>query len=150
MKKDWLRVIKSLMVLESQRYERVVRMSKEKNSTDPAEQTSPVTEAIEVVACSIPALWLRRIIREINEGIVKKPTTIFLDIKFAIASTFKSCSKYTDVKYHFLHSCIKSKSIQFEYVDTKNMLADLLTKPFHSEDQYNCAQGIGMENFKKN
>jgi hypothetical protein len=42
---------------------------------------------------------------------------------------FHKRSKHIRVRYHFIRGCLKEGSIKASYINTKDQLADLLTKP---------------------
>jgi len=53
-------------------------------------------------------------------------------------------SKHIDVVYHFSRERVARKEVQFEYIKTENMLADVRTKPVPRVKLETCCQGIGM------
>ena len=42
---------------------------------------------------------------------------------------FHERSKHIRVRYHFIRGCLEDGSIKASYINTKDQLADLLTKP---------------------
>jgi hypothetical protein len=56
-----------------------------------------------------------------------------VDSKSALALTknpvFHERSKYIRVRYHFIRDCLEEGSFKTCYINTKNQLVDLLTKP---------------------
>ena len=56
-----------------------------------------------------------------------------MDSKSALAlarnPVFHERSKHIRVRYHFIRGCLEDGSIKASYINTKNQLADLLTKP---------------------
>ena len=42
---------------------------------------------------------------------------------------FHEWSKHIRVRYHFIRGCLEDGSIKASYINTKDQLADLLTKP---------------------
>jgi hypothetical protein len=56
-----------------------------------------------------------------------------VDNKFALAlaknPVFHERSKHIWVRHHFIRGCLKEGSIKVGYINTKDQLADLLTKP---------------------
>ena len=55
-----------------------------------------------------------------------------MDNKSALAlaknPVFHECSKHIRVKYHFVMSCLDEGSVQANYINTQDQLADFLTK----------------------
>jgi hypothetical protein len=56
-----------------------------------------------------------------------------VDSKSALAlaknPVFHERSKHIRVRYHFIQGCLEEGSIKASYINTKDQLADLLTKP---------------------
>ena len=56
-----------------------------------------------------------------------------MDSKSALALTknliFHERSKHIRVRHHFIRGCLEEGSIKAGYINTKDQLADLLTKP---------------------
>jgi hypothetical protein len=56
-----------------------------------------------------------------------------VDSKSALAlaknPVFHERSKHIRVRYHFIRGCLEEGSIKASYINTKDQLADLLTKP---------------------
>ena len=56
-----------------------------------------------------------------------------MDNKSALAlaknPVFHKRSKHIRVKYHFIQGCLEEGTIKASYINTKDQLADLLTKP---------------------
>ena len=50
------------------------------------------------------------------------------NIALARNPVFHDRSKHIDIQYHYTRDLVKEKRIKLEYVPTKDMLADLLTK----------------------
>jgi hypothetical protein len=78
------------------------------------------------------ALWLVRLLGDLlgrDTGAVE----LRVDSKSALAltknSVFYERSKHIRVRYHFIRGCLEEGSFKACYINTKNQLADLLTKP---------------------
>ena len=69
--------------------------------------------------------------RESRPGFLDEPTKFFMDNKSAISSAksteFKKL-KHVHIRYLFLRDYAQSKYIDLEYINTKLMMADCLTK----------------------
>jgi hypothetical protein len=51
------------------------------------------------------------------------------DLALAKNHIFHKCSKHIRVRYHFIRGCLEEGSFKACYINTKDQLADLLTKP---------------------
>ena len=62
----------------------------------------------------------------------RNATQIWEDNQGAIAlaknAGYNSRTKHIDIKHHFTRENVENGKVQVDYVDTKNQLADLLTK----------------------
>lgn len=77
-------------------------------------------------------VWLRTLLREIGYG-TNEATTIMCDNNVAINLSedlmLHSRVKHVDIKYHFLRERVASEEIVMRYINTKDNIADLFTKP---------------------
>jgi hypothetical protein len=72
-----------------------------------------------------------------------EPIPIYCDnistISISKNSVMHSKTKYIPIKYHFLWEQVVEKNIRVEYVDTKEQVADIFTKPLPREAfEYLC------------
>jgi hypothetical protein len=94
--------------------------------------SSMEAEYIALGSAGKEAVWLSIMDQELgfHDG---KPVTIFEDNQPAIAlaknPTNHARTKHIDVLHHALRGLIEDKKIEVEYLNTKKMIADLLTKP---------------------
>lgn len=66
-------------------------------------------------------------------------------IDLAKTSAYKSKIKHIDNKHHFIHKCTdNSQHIKLEYVPTKKMLTDFLTKFVSADKLKFCASEVGL------
>ena len=42
---------------------------------------------------------------------------------------FHKRSKHVDIKYHFIRELVENRTLQIQYVSTKDNIADIFTKP---------------------
>ena len=93
------------------------------------------SEYITITHASKEALWLRSLITQLFNTVLK-PTTLFSDNQSAIALTkdhqYHPRSKHIDVWFHFIRWIIENGSIRLIYCPTGDMLADTLTKALPS------------------
>ena len=77
-------------------------------------------------------IWLRALLRGIDIA-TTAPTTIPCDNNVAITLSedplLHAHVKHIDVKYHFLHEWVQSRDLVLTYVNTKDNVADIFTKP---------------------
>jgi hypothetical protein len=98
--------------------------------------TASLTMQAEYAACyeaTGQAIWLKNFIPGLRVvDSISKPLKLYCDNKPAVyyASSNKSSAsaKYIDIKYHVVKEMIQDQTISVEYMNTKLMLADPLTK----------------------
>ena len=54
-------------------------------------------------------------------------------------------SKHIDVVYHFARERVARRDVEFTYIRTEEMLADMFTKPVPGNKLQLCCNGIGVE-----
>jgi hypothetical protein len=89
-------------------------------------------EYIAASTASTQVLWLVRLLSDLlgrDTGAVE----LRVDSKSALALAknliFHEWSKHIRVRHHFIRGCLEEWSIKTSYINTKDQLADLLTKP---------------------
>jgi hypothetical protein len=89
-------------------------------------------EYIAASTASTQALWLARLLGDLL-GRDTRAVELRVDSKSALAlaknPVFHERSKHIRVRYHFIQGCLEEGSIKASYINTKDQLADLLTKP---------------------
>lgn len=77
-------------------------------------------------------IWIVRILKDFDQHI-ETPTKLFEDnqgcIKLLNDRVCHQRVKHIDIKYKFVHEHIDLKAVSAVYCPTKNMIADMLTKP---------------------
>lgn len=77
-------------------------------------------------------LWLQNLLSELQ---LRPPSSIPLHVDnegaeaLAKNPTHHSCTKHIHTRYHFVRECVADKSISIHHVSSKDMLANMLTKP---------------------
>nr|GEV41487.1 putative RNA-directed DNA polymerase [Tanacetum cinerariifolium] len=98
--------------------------------------TSLEAEFIAAVGCSTQAIWLKRVLEKIGCA-SKDGVTIYCDnsltIKLSKNPLMHGRSKHIDVLFHFLRELVQSKIINLRYCDTKEQIANIMTKPLLTE-----------------
>ena len=78
------------------------------------------------------AVWLHRFLNELKYGDCKF-IKIFVDnqvsIKLAKNSEYDKRTKHIDVRFHFIRDMVDSNLLEVEYIESKEQLADIFTKP---------------------
>jgi hypothetical protein len=94
------------------------------------------------------AIWLRVLLEDLGFPQVSA-TTLHADNLGCIALTndtvTHSRAKHIDIRHHFIHERVTNSEINLQYVSTKEMLADILTKqlPRKAFERYRKALGVG-------
>ena len=83
--------------------------------------SSTEAEYVAAAAAAKEAIWLRRILRDLN-FVQCFPTTLFVDnqsaIRLAINPEFHKRSKHIDVRCHFIRELIENKELIVKYIAT--------------------------------
>ncbi|KAL6227016.1 hypothetical protein ACLB2K_000975 [Fragaria x ananassa] len=109
----------------------------ESNSEQPI-VTLSTTEAefVAVVSCACQAMWMRKILREVNHAQIGG-TVLMCDnisaIKSFKNSVFHGRTKHIRVRYHFLRDLTKEVIVQLVFCGSRDQLAELMTKPLKLE-----------------
>ena len=91
-------------------------------------------EYIALFEASKQVIWVTRLLRELqvaDELIGPDGMKVYTDNQSALAlanGTNSTKAKHIDVAYHLTRRCVKTGTIDIEYIPTKDMLADPLTK----------------------
>ena len=106
------------------------------------------TEAEYMAAASAvkEALWLRKLMADLGHDV--STLKIYGDnqgalklLKHPIASVR---SKHIDVIYHFSRERVARKEVEFEYISTERMVADIMTKALPESKFVFCREGMGV------
>lgn len=88
-------------------------------------------EFMAIVAAIQESIWLKRLEKELIVN-ATYPLILFCDNKSAIHvatnNSYSSRTKHVDIKSKFISEAIKNNQIVLKYIETNNMLADILTK----------------------
>ena len=93
------------------------------------------------------AIWLRRMLTELGTS----PECVILmeDNQVAIAlaknPVAHARTKHIDIRYHYIREAIQSGEIDVKYCPTREMNADLLTKPLPKGLFQNLQVALGMD-----
>ena len=104
-------------------------------------------EYITTADCCTQILWMKEALKDVNIE-TKKPITIFCDNTSAISLSknpvMHSRTKHIPIKYHFLCEQVVEHNIRLEYVNTKEQIADIFTKPLPREAFDYLRQKMGV------
>ncbi|TPX55785.1 DNA-directed DNA polymerase [Powellomyces hirtus] len=93
------------------------------------------------------AIWLRQLLIELGypQGL---PCKIYEDNQGCIAlarnPTNHARTKHIDIRHHFIRESIANQHVDLEYCPTKDMAADLLTKPLPRPHFANLCEMLGL------
>ena len=113
--------------------------------------STSTTEAEYVALCqgNKEAVWLRRLLRELGFSRFlggSLEVQMYSDNQGCIALAKNpeshSRSKHIDVQYHYSRQLIEYKKIRLDYCSTKDMLADVLTKPLGFRAFTECSRKL--------
>jgi hypothetical protein len=93
------------------------------------------------------ATWLRNLLNSINI-VQKEPTLIFCDnqssIKMIKNHGEHAATKHIDIRFLWIKEKIDNKTVKVEYLNTKNQIADILTKGVPRESFNRLRAHMGM------
>jgi len=94
------------------------------------------------------AVWLRRLMADLGLGDTGA-TRILEDNQGAIAlaknPVSHSRTKHIDIRHHFIREAVEDDIVEIEYCPTKEMLADILTKPLPRVTFQYLRKKMGLE-----
>ena len=77
-------------------------------------------------------VWFKQLLASMKIEI-KDPTVIYCDNTSAINISknpmMHTKTKHISIKYHFLRELVQDKEVRLEYVNTKEQIVDIFTKP---------------------
>ncbi|KAL9371604.1 hypothetical protein Peur_036744 [Populus x canadensis] len=111
--------------------------------------TLSTTEAefVAAASCACQAIWLRRILEEIQFK-QQGATSIYCDnsstIKLSRNLVLHGRSKHIDVKYHFLRDLAKDEVINLIFCMSEDQVADIFTKPLKTPLFHKLRELLGV------
>jgi hypothetical protein len=128
-------------------YGHSIRLSVEENGSIIAKSgkirnttlSSVESESISLCHCSTEVIFVQRLLDDLQIR-QSKPSIIFEDNQSTISQVYGNIklnvSKHINPKYYYTKEQITKGKISVKYVNTKENIADLLTKPLSSEHTY--------------
>ena len=100
-------------------------------------------EYMALASAAQEAVWMQRLQNDLNEASVKS-TLIYEDSQSTICMAknpqYHGRAKHIDIKFHY----IREQAIQLEYCESKNMVADMLTKALLSSQFVKLREVLGV------
>jgi hypothetical protein len=91
---------------------------------------------ITTTTCFTQVLWMKKTLKDIKVE-YDQPISIICDktrvINISNNNFMHSKTKHIPIKYHFLREHVVKKSVNIEYISTKEHVVDIFTKPFPRE-----------------
>ncbi|XP_059051907.1 uncharacterized protein LOC131846587 [Achroia grisella] len=104
-------------------------------------------EYVSLSEASKEAVFLKRFLEELL-GKEEPPLTIHSDSQSAIAiannPVHHQQTKHVDVRYHFVRETLENGVIDLKYLETKLMVADIMTKAVHRGKHEFCRSEMGV------
>jgi hypothetical protein len=85
--------------------------------------------------CCAQLLWMRQTLRDYGYKLTKVPLLCDNEsaIRMADNPVEHSCTKHIAIRYHFLRDHQQKGDIEISYINTKDQLADIFTKPLDEQ-----------------
>ncbi|WOG83036.1 hypothetical protein DCAR_0102210 [Daucus carota subsp. sativus] len=113
--------------------------------------SSTEAEYVAATSAACQAIWLRRLLAEVNQEQVGA-TEIFCDNVAAISMSknpaFHSRTKHIDIRHHFIRDLVAEGKITLEYCSTHEQVADILTKSLSKEKFCYFRSMMGVRKFE--
>lgn len=110
--------------------------------------SSTEAEYMALAAACQEAAWLRQLKKTLEASTKDEPTTIYCDNRSALnlanMDAYRVRTKHIDIRHHFVRNKVIEGEVRVEPIDTKQMVADSLTKAVLGDKQKYCAVGMGL------
>ena len=97
--------------------------------------TSQSTTEVEYVAVAINCtniVWIKHILKGMNEELTE-PVILYCDNTSAINISknpvMHAKTKHIAIKYHYVRELVEDKQVKMEYINSKEQIANIFTKP---------------------
>ena len=105
-------------------------------------------EYIALSTATQEAIWFRRLLYDLGK-FTNEPTILMEDNQGAIAIAHNPVdharTKHIDIRYHFVREAVQERFVELKYCSSRNMIADLLTKPLSGEQFKRLRQAMGLD-----
>lgn len=114
---------------------------------EPSASTSTTeAEYIAGAMAAKEAMWLRNLLKDITGSEVS--VHLYCDSTSALAmmqnAVLSQRTKHVDVAHHYVREKVAAKMLTVSHVSTKDMVADILTKPLQVSAIESCRAGLGL------
>jgi len=113
--------------------------------------SSTEAEYMAMTQASKEAIWLTTLFHSIGVKF-DEPIMIYGDnqgaLKLARNQEFHQRTKHIDTQWHFVRKALEDKKIRMDFVGTKDMIADGLTKALMGSKQVEMRENIGILSYK--
>lgn len=110
--------------------------------------SSAEAEYMALSLCVQEVLWTRAMLTDMG-ALQRNATTIWEDNQGAIAlaqnAGYHARTKHVDIRNHFIREKVERGTVTVEYVDTKNQLADIMTKALGTKTLKFLRDGNGIK-----
>jgi len=93
-------------------------------------------------------IWLRQLLSDLGYQ-QQSPTTLYVDnqstISLAKNPVMHARTKHIDICHHFIREHLDNQDINLEYINTADMIADILTKPLTGEKHKKNTLQLGLK-----
>ncbi|KAE8914091.1 hypothetical protein PF005_g23366 [Phytophthora fragariae] len=110
--------------------------------------SSAEAEYMSLSLCVQEVLWTRAMLTDMGT-LQRNATTIWEDNQGAIAlaqnAGYHARTKHVDIWHHFIRENVERGTVKVEYVDTKNQLANIVTKALGTKTLKFLRDGNGIK-----
>jgi hypothetical protein len=109
--------------------------------------SSTEAEYMALTQATKEALWLKRFLTELGRnriGAVKLMVDNQGCMALAKNPEFHSRTKHIDIQCHFIREVVANQEAVLEYCPTREMVADVLTKPLPRDKHQWCTKAMGV------
>lgn len=111
--------------------------------------SSAEAEYVALTSAAKEAAYFKHLLTEMNIHPGDKPIAIYNDSQSAqfIAHYQGRHSRTKDlhIRYHYIREAVADRIVELNYLPTKEMPADALTKPTTASSHYYCFKNLGMK-----
>lgn len=95
------------------------------------------------------AVWLRNFLSELDIPLHTDKIKIRVDnqsaIKLSVNPEFHARTKHIELRHHYVRELVEDGQVELEYINTKENIADMLTKGLPRPQHEYLIEAIGMK-----